>query len=68
MTPEEDEQSGCKLLDSFAIFVQLVLATLAFSTLIIKRQRELPQRPLLIWYAYTYNCTLTLVYSNNITV
>jgi hypothetical protein len=47
--PEEEDDSGCKLLDSFAIFVQLVLAALAFSTLIIKRQREFPQRPLLIW-------------------
>ncbi|OAC98069.1 hypothetical protein MUCCIDRAFT_122803, partial [Mucor lusitanicus CBS 277.49] len=43
------DESGCKLLDSFAIFVQLVLATLAFSTLIIKRQRESPQRPLQTW-------------------
>jgi hypothetical protein len=43
------DESGCKLLDSFAIFVQLVLASLAFSTLIIKRQRESPQRPLLTW-------------------
>ncbi|KAI8991286.1 vacuolar membrane protein-domain-containing protein [Mycotypha africana] len=46
---EQEDQSGCKLLDSFAIFVQLVLAGLAFSTLILKRQRESPQRPLLIW-------------------
>ncbi|KAI8974948.1 vacuolar membrane protein-domain-containing protein [Pilobolus umbonatus] len=43
------EGEGCKLLDSFAIFVQILLACLAFSTLIIKRQREKPQRPLLIW-------------------
>ncbi|KAI8638853.1 vacuolar membrane protein-domain-containing protein [Parasitella parasitica] len=43
------DESGCKLLDSFAIFVQIVLAGLAFSTLIIKHQRESPQRPLSIW-------------------
>ncbi|CEP13654.1 hypothetical protein [Parasitella parasitica] len=43
------DESGCKLLDSFAIFVQLVLAGFAFSTLIIKRQRESPQRPLSTW-------------------
>jgi hypothetical protein len=47
--PEDQDESGCKLLDPFAIFVQLVLAGLAFSTLFIKRQRESPQRPLLIW-------------------
>ncbi|OBZ84551.1 hypothetical protein A0J61_07399 [Choanephora cucurbitarum] len=44
-----DTEAGCQLLDSFAIFVQIVLASLAFSTLYIKRQRESPQRPLLIW-------------------
>lgn len=52
MNPYDEQmpdESGCKLLDSFAIFVQLVLATLAFSTLIIKRQRESPQRPLQTW-------------------
>ncbi|KAI8084254.1 vacuolar membrane protein-domain-containing protein [Gilbertella persicaria] len=50
MVPNDaDSEAGCKLLDSFAIFVQLMLAGLAFSTLYIKRQRESPQRPLLIW-------------------
>ncbi|KAJ2959097.1 hypothetical protein NQZ79_g5388 [Umbelopsis isabellina] len=46
---DEDTQAGCKLLDSFAIVIQLSLAAIAFSTLIIKRQRENPQRPLRIW-------------------
>ncbi|CEG78728.1 hypothetical protein RMATCC62417_13295 [Rhizopus microsporus] len=46
---DSNDNSGCKLLDSFAIAVQLMLACLAFSTLIIKRQREIPQRPLLVW-------------------
>ncbi|KAI9475426.1 MAG: vacuolar membrane protein-domain-containing protein [Benjaminiella poitrasii] len=48
LIPDEDE-SGCQLLDGFAIFIQLVLAALAFSTLIFKRQQESPQRPVLIW-------------------
>ncbi|KAI7870815.1 vacuolar membrane protein-domain-containing protein, partial [Spinellus fusiger] len=43
------DESGCKLLDAFAIRVQLCLATLGFSTLLFKRYREQPQRPLLIW-------------------
>ncbi|KAI8576139.1 hypothetical protein K450DRAFT_258196 [Umbelopsis ramanniana AG] len=46
---DEVNQSGCKLLDSFAIVIQVCLATIAFSTLIIKRQRENPQRPVRIW-------------------
>lgn len=48
-TRNDEDEAGCKLLDSFAIFVQLLLAGLAFSTLILKRQREKPQRPLFIW-------------------
>ncbi|GAB5591042.1 hypothetical protein Unana1_05942 [Umbelopsis nana] len=48
--PEDGHsQAGCKLLDSFAIVIQICLATIAFSTLIIKRQRENPQRPVRIW-------------------
>ncbi|KAI8377858.1 vacuolar membrane protein-domain-containing protein [Radiomyces spectabilis] len=48
--PIDDEpEAGCKLMDGFAIFIQLCLATAAFSTLIIKRQREHPQRPVRIW-------------------
>lgn len=46
---EEDPQAGCKLMDGFGIFIQLLLAAFAFSTLIYKRQREKPQRPLRIW-------------------
>ncbi|KAL1924295.1 uncharacterized protein VTP21DRAFT_7330 [Calcarisporiella thermophila] len=44
-----DDQAGCKLMDEFAVIVQIFLAALAFSTLIYKRQREDPRRPLLIW-------------------
>ncbi|KAG1538779.1 hypothetical protein G6F51_009551 [Rhizopus arrhizus] len=36
-------------MDTFGIIVQLCLAAAAFSTLIFKRQREKPQRPLRIW-------------------
>ncbi|KAI7898888.1 vacuolar membrane protein-domain-containing protein [Cokeromyces recurvatus] len=48
-TSINEDESGCQLLDGFAIFIQLVLAALAFLTLIIKRQKESPQRPLLTW-------------------
>ncbi|CEJ01525.1 hypothetical protein RMCBS344292_15549 [Rhizopus microsporus] len=47
--PEDDPQAGCKLMDTFGIIVQLCLAAAAFSTLIYKRQREKPRRPLRIW-------------------
>ncbi|KAF9294774.1 hypothetical protein BGZ88_003357 [Linnemannia elongata] len=39
----------CELMSSFAIFVQLLLATIAFSTLIFKRSKERPMRPLKVW-------------------
>ncbi|KAI8980543.1 vacuolar membrane protein-domain-containing protein [Pilobolus umbonatus] len=42
-------EAGCQLMDSFGIFIQLCLASTAFSTLIYKRQREEPQRPIRIW-------------------
>lgn len=47
---QDDAEAGCKLMDAFAIFIQLCLAAAAFSTLIIKRHREHPQRPVRIWY------------------
>ncbi|KAI9483798.1 MAG: vacuolar membrane protein-domain-containing protein [Benjaminiella poitrasii] len=47
--PQNDTQAGCQLMDGFGIFIQLCLATVAFSTLIFKRQREKPQRPIRIW-------------------
>ncbi|KAL9545603.1 hypothetical protein MBANPS3_007071 [Mucor bainieri] len=46
---DHDSQAGCQLMDGFGIFIQLCLATTAFSTLIFKRQREQPQRPIRIW-------------------
>lgn len=49
---EAPDESGCKLMDGFGIFIQLCLATTAFSTLIFKRQREQPQRPIRIWYIF----------------
>ncbi|ORX54085.1 hypothetical protein DM01DRAFT_1335939 [Hesseltinella vesiculosa] len=45
--PGDDD--GCKLLDGFAIVVQLLLASSAFLVLVYKRYRERPQRPVDIW-------------------
>nr|CAG8557169.1 6337_t:CDS:2 [Entrophospora candida] len=41
---------NCALVDHFAIVVQVLLGAIACSTLIYKRHRERPQRPLLIWF------------------
>ncbi|KAK0618211.1 vacuolar membrane protein-domain-containing protein [Bombardia bombarda] len=45
-----DNQTECRLLGSFAIFVQLALGGLALMSLVYKRWRERPQRPLKIWF------------------
>lgn len=47
--PADDDDEGCKLLDGFAIIVQISLATTALLVLIYKRWRERPQRPVPIW-------------------
>ena len=48
------DDEGCKLLDSFAIIVQISLATSALLVLVYKRWRERPQRPVPIWYIYCF--------------
>lgn len=41
---------SCSLqLDSWGLYVQALLGLIAFSTLIIKRFREVPRRPLKVW-------------------
>ncbi|KAH6853852.1 vacuolar membrane protein-domain-containing protein [Chaetomium sp. MPI-CAGE-AT-0009] len=40
----------CSLLGPFAIFVQLALGALALLSLVYKRWRERPQRPVKIWF------------------
>ncbi|KAF9356857.1 hypothetical protein BGX26_004629 [Mortierella sp. AD094] len=47
--PPQKPAETCELMSTFAIFVQLLLATLAFSTLIFKRSKERPMRPLKVW-------------------
>ena len=49
-TMSDDEGSGeCKLLGPFAILVQAALGALALLSLVFKRWRERPQRPLKVW-------------------
>ena len=43
------ENGECKLLGPFALFVQGALGLLALLSLVFKRWRERPQRPLKIW-------------------
>lgn len=52
--PPPAPDAGCKLLDGFAIVIQFLLASTALLTLVIKRAREKPQRPLNIWYVATF--------------
>lgn len=48
--PDDDENTGeCKLLGSFAVFVQAALGALALLSLVYKRWRERPQRPIKVW-------------------
>lgn len=47
--PPNPDDEGCKLLDSFAIIVQIALASSALVTLFYKRSREKPQRPVSVW-------------------
>jgi hypothetical protein len=47
---EPDEGGGeCKLLGPFSVFVQVALGGLALLSLVFKRWRERPQRPLKVW-------------------
>lgn len=45
-----DDQGECRLLGPFALFVQLALGGLALMSLVYKRWRERPQRPMKIWF------------------
>ncbi|KAK3995470.1 vacuolar membrane protein-domain-containing protein [Cladorrhinum sp. PSN332] len=45
-----DNPTECRLMGSFAILVQLALGGLALMSLVYKRWRERPQRPVKIWF------------------
>ncbi|KIN04593.1 hypothetical protein OIDMADRAFT_191760 [Oidiodendron maius Zn] len=48
--PSIPDNGECRLLGPFAIFVQGALGLLAMMSLVYKRYRERPQRPLKIWF------------------
>ncbi|KAI1143485.1 vacuolar membrane protein-domain-containing protein [Hypoxylon sp. FL0543] len=53
MAAADDDHGGegeCRLLGPFALFVQLALGGLALLSLVYKRWRERPQRPVKIWF------------------
>lgn len=50
MSQQTDNNTECRLLGSFAILVQIALGCLAISSLVYKRWRERPQRPVKIWF------------------
>lgn len=48
--PDKDENTGeCQLLGPFAVIVQAALGLLALLSLVFKRWRERPQRPVKVW-------------------
>ncbi|CVK89392.1 related to vacuolar membrane protein [Fusarium mangiferae] len=47
---QDDSNGECSLLGSFALLVQGALGALALLSLVYKRWRERPQRPLKIWF------------------
>ncbi|KAJ2723873.1 hypothetical protein GGI07_002336 [Coemansia sp. Benny D115] len=47
--PDDPELLSCRLVGPFSIFVQVLVGTLGFSTLLIKRHFEKPRRPWLVW-------------------
>ncbi|KAL2911882.1 hypothetical protein HK105_208665 [Polyrhizophydium stewartii] len=48
--PNSDhEQLNCQLMDGFAVVVQATLASIALCSLFVKRMREHPRRPLIVW-------------------
>ncbi|KAK2779122.1 hypothetical protein FQN53_001528 [Emmonsiellopsis sp. PD_33] len=50
MPQQPDQQNGeCQLLGSFALIVQAALGALALLSLVYKRWRERPQRPVKVW-------------------
>jgi len=46
----DGENGDCRLMGQFAILVQLALGGLALMSLVYKRWRERPQRPVKIWF------------------
>ncbi|KAF3172670.1 hypothetical protein TWF106_009884 [Orbilia oligospora] len=48
--PKDHDEGECELLGSFALLVQAALGLLALSSLVYKRWRERPQRPVKIWF------------------
>lgn len=48
--PEEGGSGECRLLGPFALIVQMALGALALLSLVYKRWRERPQRPVKIWF------------------
>ncbi|KAJ2862905.1 hypothetical protein GGH94_003952 [Coemansia aciculifera] len=64
LLPALDEVLNCRLVGPFSIAVQVLVGTLGFSTLIIKRHFERPRRPWLVWYVLnlTLDCTIGILF------
>lgn len=49
VNPQDDGNGECRLLGSFSLIVQAALGALALLSLVYKRWRERPQRPVKVW-------------------
>jgi len=47
--PQDDGNGECRLLGSFSLIIQAALGALALLSLVYKRWRERPQRPVKVW-------------------
>lgn len=47
--PGGDDNGECRLLGPFSLFIQAALGALALLSLVYKRWRERPQRPVKVW-------------------
>jgi len=45
-----DDLAHCELMGPLGLLLQAGLAVMAFSTLVVKRYREHPRRPFVVWY------------------
>lgn len=71
------EESECKILGSFGIFIQIMLGLLSLSVLLLKRKLETPKRALVVWgldtskqvfsafLAHLINMTLAVILAQN---
>ena len=64
------DEPQCNLFDLFSFYIQLLLALISFSVLIYKRFKEIPKRPLKIWFFDVFKliCSSILLHFLNLLI